>query len=115
MTTTTSPSAGNRRLSRRREPRGTARVECRQGACGMGKNLVVRLLDLSEGGMRLIVSAEPPLKSEVEVLLSGASHRKPVKRIANVCWCEALEGGNYCVGLEFQKRLMFVEVAQNAR
>jgi len=112
---TTATSVRNRRSSMRRVPRSTVRVECRQGSCGLGKNIVLRLLDFSEGGMRLIVAADLPRKSEVEITLYGAAHGKPAKRSANVCWCEALEGGNYCVGLEFQKRLMFAEVAQNAR
>src|SRR5438067_4655869 len=115
MTAATSPHVRNRRSSMRRVPRSTVKVECRQGASGLGKNLVVRLLDLSEGGMRLVVKADLAQKSEVEVLLFGAAHGKPLKRIANVCWSEILESGEYCVGLEFQKRLLFAEVAQNAR
>ena len=43
----------------------------------------------------------------------GLSNNESSQLMAS--WSEALEGGNYCVGLEFQKRLLFVEVAQNAR
>ncbi len=115
MTTATSAQVRNRRSAMRRVPRSTVKVECRVGASGLGKNLVVRLLDFSEGGMRVILTTELALKSEVEVLLFGAAHGKPTKRVANVCWTVPLEGGNHCVGLEFQKRLLFAEVAQNAR
>jgi c-di-GMP-binding flagellar brake protein YcgR len=115
MTTATAVNARNRRSSMRRVPRSTVKVECRQGPCGLGKNLVVRLLDLSEGGMRLVLTTALAAKSEVEVLIFGAAQGRPLKRVANVCWCEALEDGNVCVGLEFQKRLQFSEVAQNVR
>jgi hypothetical protein len=115
MITTKPDQTKNRRKAMRKTPRGTAKVECRRGSSGLGKNLVAQFLDLSEGGARLVVSEALAPKQEVEVLIFGASQSKPLKRLANVCWLLALEGGNFCVGLEFQKRLLFAEVSQNAR
>jgi hypothetical protein len=115
MTATKPNPVRNRRHAMRKTPRGSVRVECRHGSSGFGKNLVAQFLDLSEGGARLVVTEALVLQNEVEVLIFGTSQRKPLKRLANVCWALPLEGGNFCVGLEFQKRLLFTEVTQNSR
>ena len=82
---------------------------------GFGKNLVTQFLDISEGGVRIVVKEQLAPKEEVEVLILGCHLGKPIKRLANTCWCVTLETGNFCVGLEFQKRLSFAEVLQIAR
>jgi hypothetical protein len=105
----------NRRNAMRKAPRTTARVECRRGSIGLGKNLVTQFLDLSEGGVRVVVSEALPPKGEVEVLLVGLGQTKPVKRLANVSWALPLEKGQFCVGLAFQKRLLHQDVLQLAR
>jgi hypothetical protein len=115
MTTAKSVSYRNRRNTMRKTPRSSVRMECRHGATGMGKNLVTQVLDLSEGGARLVLTEPLAAKEEVEVLIFGVSQTKPIKRLANACWSLALEAGNYCIGLEFQKKLLFTEVALNAR
>jgi PilZ domain len=115
MTTATPSSYRNRRNAMRKAPRGSVKVECRRGATGMGKNLVAQFLDLSEGGARLVLTEALGPRDEVEVLIFGPSQSKPLKRLANVCWSLPLEAGNFCIGLEFQKRLLFAEVSQNAR
>src|SRR5438128_2163012 len=48
----------NRRHSRRQPPKGSVRAFCRKGTLGLGPNIAVRLLDLSEGGAQLVVSEE---------------------------------------------------------
>jgi hypothetical protein len=115
MTPTRPDHLRNRRQAMRKTPRSTVKVECRAGSSGLGKNIVVQFLDVSEGGARLVVSESLAAQKEVEVLIFGASQSKPIKRVGNVCWALALEGGNFCVGLAFQKRLLFAEVSQNAR
>jgi hypothetical protein len=105
----------NRRKALRKSPRSTVRVECRFGSSGLGKNLVLRVLDIAEGGIRLIVTEALAPADEVEILVFGATQSKPIKRLANVCWTLRMDTGHYCVGMEFQKRLLFTEVAQNAR
>src|SRR5437763_1541807 len=106
----------NRRGAMRKVPRGTVKVECRRGSVGLGKNLLVRFVEFSEGGMRLVVSASLLAREEVEILIFGANQTKPIKRLANVCWSVPEENaGNYLIGVEFQKKLLFIEVAQNAR
>lgn len=105
----------NRRQAVRKTPRGTVSVECRRGCYGFGKNLVTQFLDLSEGGVRLIVSEELELKGEVEVQMLGFGQKKAIKRTAHVCWAYMLEDGTCCVGLEFEKRLRYPDVLQLAR
>jgi hypothetical protein len=115
MTTTRPDHLRNRRQGMRKTPRSTVKVECRAGSSGLGKNIVAQFLDVSEGGARLVVTEALAPQKEVEVLIFGASQSKPLKRLANVCWALPLEDGNFCVGLAFQKRLLFTEVSQNAR
>jgi hypothetical protein len=108
-------SSANRRRGMRKAPRSTVKVECRHGSSGLGKNLVIQFRDISEGGARLVIKEALGPKEEVEVLIFGSSQSKPLKRLANACWVLPLEDGHFCVGLEFQKRLLFAEVCQNAR
>lgn len=105
----------NRRGSMRKKPKNTVKVECRRGYCGLGPNLNTEFLDVSEGGVRLILSAQLELKQETEVLITCFGLRKPIKRLANVCWSVPLEDGRFCVGLEFQKRLQFRDLMQFAK
>jgi PilZ domain len=100
----------NRRSSQRKAPRRAVRVECRRGALGFGPNLTDAFMDISDGGIRLILKTPLPLQSEVEVILTGYGVAKPIKRIANVCWSVTLEDGRVCVGINFQKRIPFRDV-----
>ena len=115
MTTTRPDHLRNRRQAMRKTPRSTVKVECRAGSSGLGKNILVQFLDVSEGGARLVVREGLAPHQEVEVLIFGTTQAKPIKRVADVCWALALEDGNFCVGLTFQKRLLFAEVSQNSR
>src|SRR5256885_2178544 len=45
----------NRRANPRRAPKGSTRVTCRRGSLGLGPNLALSLLDVSETGARLLV------------------------------------------------------------
>jgi PilZ domain/Leucine Rich repeat len=104
----------NSRKAVRKAPRSAVKVECRR-APGLGKNLVTQFLDISEGGVRVEVAEAVDFDEELEVLIFRPSQNKPIKRIANVCWSLPISNGDYCVGLEFQKRLQFVEVLDIAK
>jgi hypothetical protein len=97
----------NRRRSPRRRPRSAVKVECRRGTSGMGANLVVTVLDVSDSGTRLIVKQALEPRAEVEIILSGYGLKTPIKRIGNVRWQVALENGQFCMGIEFQKHLPY--------
>ena len=65
------------------------------------------MLDVSDTGARLIVSQALDLQAEVETLISGYGMKKSIKRLAYVRWQLTLETGQFCTGVEFQKRLAY--------
>lgn len=107
MTPAGAAKARNRRGSMRRRPRTSIKVECRKGDTGLNANVAVQALDISETGVRLIISEQLPLMCEVEIVVLGYGMRKSIKRGGNIRWIVNLEDGNFCVGVEFQKRLVY--------
>ncbi len=108
-------SADNRRRSRRHTLIGVARVECRKGALGLGPNLAVKALDISETGLRLVVKEDLTLGQQTEILLAGSGLARPLKRLATVAWVLPLEGGGHCVGLNFDKPLPYRDLQRLSR
>jgi PilZ domain len=98
---------GNRRNSQRRKPRSTVQVQCRRGMYGLGSNMATGTLDISETGVRLVISEELEPPDEVEIIVGGYGVQKPLKRTGVVRWALKLENGQFCIGVEFQKRLDF--------
>ncbi len=103
-------SAANRRASRRQPARCNARIECRKGSLGLGRNLVKRFLDLSETGVRLLLSDELTRGQEAEILFEPRGAGKPIKRIGRVVWSVKAGEDGYCVGVHFDKPLSYVFV-----
>src|SRR2546423_6797730 len=68
-----------------------ARIECRRGTSGLGPDLVVLVLGLSETGIDLVAQDRLESGQEVEVLLSDLSLAKPVRRIGRVVSSAAYE------------------------
>ena len=108
-------SLSNRRRARRHPVGGQVRAECRRGDLGLGRNLGIRALDISESGVRLVVSAPLSPKEQVEVLLSGPGVPKPLKRLGNVAWTLPLADGGHCIGVSFEKPLRYSELQRFAR
>jgi hypothetical protein len=104
-----------RRQCRRSPLRSSVRVECRKGSHGLGPNLNVAAVDLSEAGLGLVVKAALEHGQEVEVLLMGAGLTRPLKRLASVAWSFPLESCCWRVGLTFERRLTFFEVQRFTR
>jgi hypothetical protein len=102
---TTSPS--NRRRSQRRKPRGSVRLQCRKGSLGLGPNVAAGALDLSESGVRLIVTQALDAMAEVEVVIDGYGMNRPLKRVGNVRWQVKMDNGQFCTGVEFQKYIEY--------
>jgi PilZ domain len=100
-------SLANRRRSQRRKPRSSVRLECRKGSLGLGANIANCVLDVSDSGVRLVVTQPLDLLSEVEVVIAGYGMKGPIKRLANVRWQLKLDSGLYCTGVEFQKHINF--------
>jgi hypothetical protein len=110
MPPTNTAAWSNRRSSQRKPPRRTVKIECRKGSLGLGANLAVGFLDLSEGGVRLLLKTALQAGGEVEVVLMGYGMKTAIKRLANVCWSVPLENGTHAVGLHFQKLVPFRDV-----
>jgi hypothetical protein len=102
------------RSSRRKPPKGTTKVRAYRGALGLGANLAVALLDVSETGARLLLKADLPKDAEIEVHLDNIVHR-PVKALANVVWSVATADGKYCVGARFQKLFPYPDLLSLSR
>jgi hypothetical protein len=87
-------SLANRRRARRCIPSGQVRMECRKGMAGLGRNVAVTTLDLSETGARLTVRATFTLGEVVEIQLAGPGVQRPVKRSAKIAWLVLLKDGS---------------------
>jgi hypothetical protein len=106
MTTNTTRDT-NRRGAPRRLPKKASRFVCRSGRLGLGPNIAVGLLDVSETGIRLIVKTALEPEAEVEVGLQPIGANTPTNVIAQVMWCIPLADGNHCVGARFEKVLPY--------
>jgi hypothetical protein len=104
-----------RTRSRRRTPNGSSRVVCRRGSLGLGTNLALGILDVSETGIRLRVREALEPRQEIEVSLEGAGHVRPLVLRAEVIWCAATADGFYCMGAQFQRRLSHADLQILAR
>jgi hypothetical protein len=107
MPNTSDPAQANRRKSPRRRPRSAVRVECRKGSSGFGANVVAAVLDVSDTGVRVVLTQAFDPSTEVEILIAGYGLKEPLKRLGNVRWNVKTESGQFCTGIEFQKRLVY--------
>jgi len=105
----TTASAANRRRARRSPVSGLTKVQCRKGVLGLGANLTVKVLDLSETGACLIVKTVLNQGEEAELLLSGPSFARPLQCPAQVVWSVALADGCHGIGVNFVKPLRSAE------
>jgi hypothetical protein len=94
----------NRRYSRRQPPRSNVQIECRKGCLGLGRNLALSLLDLSETGARLMASTGLDDGQEVELVIRGGTD---LKRPARVVWTLPAENNRFVVGIHFQSCLAY--------
>jgi hypothetical protein len=101
--------AKNRRRSLRRRPKRISKVACFKGALGLGPNLALEMLDLSERGIRMRVKEPLMPPQQIELHLTGLTHRKPVKVLAAVVWCVPAADGSYCVGAQFEHGLPYAD------
>ncbi|MGF1581737.1 MAG: PilZ domain-containing protein [Gemmataceae bacterium] len=73
---------------------------------GLGRNIALTVLDVSETGVRLLVDRPLEPGEEVEVNLEVIVHRHAFRLRANVVWCLAVEyQGCYCKGIAIRRQL----------
>jgi hypothetical protein len=109
------PSVRNKRLSRRLSPRGGLKANCRRGTMDLGKDIALSVLDISEEGVRLMLSEVVKGREEVCLTLSSAICTRPVKRLGTVAWSVAAADGTVCAGVRLDKRLSYAEVSRLVR
>jgi len=95
----------NRRVAPRRRVRQASKISCITGKFGLGTNVAVALLDVSETGIRLIVQSAVAVGQEVQISLEPIGARRPTGLAAIVVWCIPLADGTHCVGARFDKPL----------
>jgi hypothetical protein len=92
----------NHRRHRRQLPKGSTKARAYRNHLGLGPNIAVAVLDVSESGVRLLLKEDLPIGREFEVELESIAH-KAVKLHAEVIWSLATADGKYCVGSRFTK------------
>ncbi len=99
------PGRRQRRTAPRRNPKGSTKAVCRKGGLGLGPNIARAVLDVSEGGARMLVKEALQAGDEVEISLSSLSTLHDVVRVGEVVWAVPAADGSCCVGVQFHKRL----------
>jgi hypothetical protein len=108
--TQTAAALRNRRLSRRKLPKGGLKVLCQKGSWGLGPNLALAVLDVSEAGIRLVLKAPLEHGQEISVTLSTPGRCRPLHALARTVWSVETADGAYCVGASFERRLSYADV-----
>jgi hypothetical protein len=108
-------SQKNRRLNWRRPPNGLIGVVCQKGSLGLGLNLALSLVDLSEDGACLLVKEALNLGEEVCLNLEAPGNRRPVRCLGQVVWVQPRSEGVYSVGIRFEKRVAYADLLHLTR
>src|SRR5205085_1678617 len=107
-----SGSPVEKRLGPRKPARHGAQLEFRRGLSGLGPNLGVELVDVSEDGLCVHLKESVNPGDEVEVAVGRPLGGKLHKRHARVRWCRPGWGNGFLVEVVFAKKLSIVEMAE---
>ncbi|MFQ3649662.1 MAG: PilZ domain-containing protein [Gemmataceae bacterium] len=108
------PAKKNQRMARRLKAKSSSKVHATRNWLGLGPNIAIQLLDLSESGVRLLLREPMELGQEFELMLEGPGSR-PKRHLARVVWCVAAQDGSYVIGAKFDKYLPYPELLSLAR
>jgi len=100
----------NRRRVPRRVPKRSTKVMVHKGVMGLGPNVGLSILDLSESGIRLMVKDLLDKGKEVEISLDSVHHRKPIKVQGTVIWCIPAADGRYIAAIQFHRGLAYGDI-----
>jgi hypothetical protein len=104
------PRRQERRSDRRRAIKRSITVSCRKGSLGLGPNLAVALLDLSEGGVRLTVKEPLEHGQEIEIELTAPGQGRPLRLLATIVWAIAAADGTHAIGARFHRRMAYADL-----
>jgi PilZ domain len=79
---------------------------------GMGNNVALSILDLSETGIRMIMNESFEKDHEVEVNLQSNTSQRTVKHQGTVVWSVPASDGTYCIGVVFRRPLAYADFTQ---
>jgi hypothetical protein len=96
-----------RRLDARQVPKRGTKIACMKGAFGLGANIGLTIVDLSQTGVRLIVKTALERGQEMELSLLAPGISRPFKTVATVAWCVTAADGTYRVGAQFRRRMRY--------
>jgi hypothetical protein len=96
-----------RRIARRRPFASKAKGACYKNTCDLGRNIAVKLVDVSETGIQLVAKMELVKNQEILILLEGLRHMRPIKAPGAVVWCVPSSDNNFVIGVRFHKYLAY--------
>ena len=99
------------RGSPRRSASAQVKATC-QTPSGNGTCIPTAVLDLSEGGARLLVTVPLEVGDEVVLALEGPWYEMPIRRLGKIVWSIQVTSCRYAVGLRLHDRLEDEDVAQ---
>ena len=102
----------NRRVTRRHSAKTSAQVVCYANSLGLGANVALTLLDVSERGARLTVSRPLPAGNEVTINFGAVGRGRPIRLGARVTWCLCVGGDVYEVGVQFHHGLTYRDLLE---
>lgn len=104
MSTEDSIHVAERRVLIRSPLSASARVECRRGVQGLGPDLVVDALNISETGIRLLLREAVVCGEEIRLQLRADDLPEAIVRLGKVVWSLELPAdGYYYAGLQFDR------------
>ena len=99
-----------RRRTPRRAAKRSVRAECRLGPRGLGADVGAVLFDVSEFGLRLVLTAAVSPGQEVEVTLKPQSGRD-TRHVAEVVWCAPRDAATWWAGLRLRQPLNYADLS----
>ncbi len=99
-----------RRQSARFLPREGVTVVCRRGTLGLGRDLALSLLDVSDVGARLALGDLLSRGDVVEVGLAAPDWPGPIARVGVVVWSKEADDGSCQIGVVFSRGLAASEL-----
>lgn len=105
----------NRRRTARRLPKSHTKLTCRRGALGLGNNILLEVLDLSEEGACLKVKENFSRGATVQVELTGLGYPRPITLAADVMRANESDDGTCTLGIRFEKAIPYAALQEMTR
>jgi hypothetical protein len=99
----------------KRLARHGVQLEFRRGASGLGPNLGLELVDVSEDGLCVHIKESVAPGDEVEVAVGRPLGGKLHKRHGRVRWCRPAWGTGFLVEVHLARRLLLIELNEVAQ